>query len=100
MLSKYIIPEYFLIAFFVGLIITYITVPEPEIVVRYPSPDGGRMPVFRQKSGVCIKYEAEKTTCPSDDSAIDMLDIEKQRIKKREENTPQLFKYLGYKSPN
>lgn len=83
-LGKYIELKYFLIAFFVGMLITYITVPAPEVVYKYPTPDNVGKVLYRDSADVCYVYEAEEVECPSDKKIIKKFDI--QHVESKDQN--------------
>lgn len=67
---------YFLIAFSIGIFLTYITVPVPTVIIQYPTPDNVGKITYKDKAGVCYKYEAEEVNCPNDKSKIVELPIQ------------------------
>lgn len=75
-IGKYIELKYFLIAFFVGMLITYITVPAPEVIYKYPTPDNAGKVLYQDSADVCYVYEAEEVECPSDKKIIKKFDIQ------------------------
>ena len=60
-----IIPFYFLVALFVGLLIVYTTTPHPDIVIKYPTPDNSSTLVFEDDSDNCYKFNTEQVSCPA-----------------------------------
>jgi hypothetical protein len=54
---------YFLISFSIGLICCYATSPRPEIVMKFPSPSNAGKVTYKDKSGQCYVYKAEKVSC-------------------------------------
>lgn len=66
----YIDPLYFLIALCVGLIFTYFTAPEPQVVIKYPTPFNAGKVTYVDQNDVCYKYQMKKVTCPTDQSKI------------------------------
>lgn len=69
-LSQYIDPFIFLIALCIGLFYTYITVPYPQIVIKYPTPFNAGKITYVDNNKVCYKYQMEKITCPINKSSI------------------------------
>jgi hypothetical protein len=55
---------YFMLSFAFGLFICYITNPQPEIVLKFPSPTNAGKVTYKDKAGECYAYKAEKTECP------------------------------------
>tara|TARA_Y100001958_G_C21125677_1_gene468514 strand:+ start:31 stop:315 length:285 start_codon:yes stop_codon:yes gene_type:complete len=60
-LDKYIDINFFIISFFIGIFMTYITVPYPEIVVKYPTPY--KSIIYRDSADMCYMYEPQKVSC-------------------------------------
>ena len=69
-LSDYIDPLIFLISLCVGLFYTYITMPAPQIVIKYPTPFNAGKITYVDKNNVCYKYRIQKTQCPLKPSEI------------------------------
>jgi hypothetical protein len=55
-----------MLAFAFGLFICYITEPQKEIIIKFPSPVNAGKVVYRGKNAdECYKYNVEKlNTCP------------------------------------
>lgn len=63
-------PVYFFIAFAFGLFYCYITKPQPQVVMKFPTPVNAGKIVYKHTDGSCYKYKADKTECPLDRSKI------------------------------
>jgi hypothetical protein len=62
---------YFFLAFTVGLLITYIYQPKPQVIVKFPSPiNAGKIVYKNEKSDECFVFEAEKKECPIEKGLI------------------------------
>lgn len=72
-LLDYIDPFYFIIALFVGLTYTYLTAPEPRIVVKYPTPFNIKDTIYQDTNGVCYKYKIKEATCPVNKQQITQI---------------------------
>ena len=62
--KNYFEPKYFFIAFFVGMFMTYITVPTPEVILKYPTPINSGKIVYQDLADTCYVYESEQIPCP------------------------------------
>jgi len=67
---EHIDPLVFLISLFIGLAYTYLTAPEPEIIIKYPTPFNIKDTIYRDKNGVCYKYKIREVNCPNDKSKV------------------------------
>jgi hypothetical protein len=70
MLLDRIRPLYFFAAFAIGLLACYVMAPRPEVVVKFPTPYNAGTVVYRDKADSCYAYDATKSECPRDPSAI------------------------------
>ena len=61
---------YFLLAFAIGIFITYIFAPKKKLVFKFPSPYNSEKHVYEGDDKKCFKIRAEKTSCPIDSSLI------------------------------
>lgn len=75
-LSRYIDPMVFLISLCIGLFYTYITVPYPKIVIKYPTPFNVGKITYVDNNKVCYKYQMEKVTCPKNKSSINTYNFQ------------------------
>ena len=73
---KYIEPLYFFIALCIGMFLTYITTPLPEIIIKYPTPDIVDDLVYRDYADTCYKYKTSEVVCPYDKSKLNTFEIQ------------------------
>jgi hypothetical protein len=57
-----IVPQVFWATLIFGAFLIYIVLPDPEIVIQYPTL-GGRSRLFRDDNGVCYRYKPHQTSC-------------------------------------
>ena len=69
-LEDYIDINVFLITLSLGLLYTYLVVPKPEIIIKYPTPYNVGKIKYMDEAGTCYKYNIEKTPCPYDNKLI------------------------------
>ena len=50
-----------MIALCVGLLYTYLTIPEPMIVIKYPTPFNVGQVTYQDQNQVCYQYHIKKT---------------------------------------
>ena len=77
-------PWYFLISFCIGMFISYITTPTPEIIIKFPTPENAGKIVYKDSANVCYKYDAEKVQCPKNKKLIKKIPIQHIDISKKE----------------
>jgi hypothetical protein len=61
---------YFILSFSIGLFVCYITNPQPEIILKFPSPTNAGKVTYKDKAGECYAYKAEKINCPQETKYI------------------------------
>lgn len=64
--EDYFEPKYFFIAFFIGMFAVYISVPTPEIIIRYPTPLNSGKLVYRDNADMCYVYDSKEVSCTKD----------------------------------
>lgn len=47
----------------IGFFITYLTAPEPKVVMKYPTIDNIQSTTYVDEKGLCYKYVAEEIDC-------------------------------------
>ena len=76
MVLQYMEPIYFIIAFSIGIFISYIFAPEPQIVIQYPTPENAGKIIYQDDAGVCYKYRKVDVQCPKDKTKVKKLPIQ------------------------
>ena len=69
-------PWWFFISLFVGLFIVYSTTPNPDIIVKYPTPENADTSIFRDDGDNCYKFTTTEVSC---DSVKDVNEIPIQK---------------------
>jgi len=52
-----IIPLYVFLGLFIGILISYILSPEPEIIIQHPTPENAGKILYLDDQGVCYRYQ-------------------------------------------
>ena len=83
---EYVNPIAFIAAFCLGIFIVYISVPEPKVIIKYPTPDNVEKNVYKDMSDTCYKYKAKEVKCSKYKNVIETelqhIDGEKKKKKK------------------
>jgi hypothetical protein len=79
-------PIYFFAAFSVGILVSYLTTPRPDIIVQHPNPHNAGEVVYKDKSDTCYKYKADKVECPADEELIKPQPIQEGFEQKKKSN--------------
>jgi hypothetical protein len=69
-------PLYFFISLFIGLFITYTFSPDPEVIIKFPTPENAGKIIYRDNSDNCFKFKSNEVKCPSDNSKIKSIPIQ------------------------
>ena len=64
--NRYISLKHFFISFFIGMFIVYITVPLPEIIIRYPTPYNSGKIIYKDNADLCYVYDSKEINCPKE----------------------------------
>lgn len=65
-LLGFVRPLWFFSAFAIGLLVCYVIQPQPEVVVRFPSPYNAGQVVYRDKADNCFTYESTEVSCSAE----------------------------------
>ena len=68
-------PLYFFVSLSIGLLITYIYTPIPDIIYQYPTPENTDL-TYIDKSNMCYKYEASEVKCPKNKKEINHYPVQ------------------------
>ena len=55
---------WFLISLAVGLFLVYCTTPQPEVIIKYPTPENAHELIFKDDSNNCYKFNTKEVKCP------------------------------------
>lgn len=69
-------PLYFFISLFIGLFITYTFTPDPEVIIKFPTPENAGKIIYKDNSDNCFKFKSNEVKCPSDNSKIKSIPIQ------------------------
>jgi len=72
----YIDTFYFVLAFGIGIFLSYIFAPAPKVVIQYPTPDNAGKITYQDDAGICYKYKTVAMQCPTDKSKLKELPIQ------------------------
>ncbi len=92
---QYINPFYFFMALFVGLFITYISTPTPDIIFKYPTPENAGKIIYKDNASVCYRYKSQEVACPEDKSKI--MEFEPQHNDNDDKNNENMLDKLKNK---
>jgi hypothetical protein len=81
-LSDFFDVKYFLISFFIGIFLVYISTPEPEVIIKYPTPINSGETVYEDNAEMCYVYDADELTCPS----TGVLETPVQQVNNKDKN--------------
>ena len=66
-------PVFFLLAFCVGLFISFVLTPKSKTEVVYPTPENTRKIIFKEPlTNVCYKYKIKNISCDSESIDMDL----------------------------
>tara|TARA_B110000037_G_C17076890_1_gene488262 strand:- start:576 stop:869 length:294 start_codon:yes stop_codon:yes gene_type:complete len=87
---EYVNPLSFFISFAIGIFLVYLTVPEPKIIIKYPTPDNVNINTYKDHSDTCYKYIANEVKCDNTEKEI-KIQHEDGKPKKKKPTT-----FIGY----
>jgi hypothetical protein len=85
--EDYFEPKYFFVAFFIGMFLVYITVPTPEVIIRYPTPHNAGKVVYKDSADVCYVYDSKEVGCPSSG----VIETPLQHMNNKDKNAPSFW---------
>ena len=84
--------KWFLISFAVGLLLVYCTVPQPEVIIKYPTPDNADITIFKDDIDNCYKFDTIEVKCPGDKKKINQIPISRKiEYFRGKKNNKQLY---------
>lgn len=77
MIFRFISLPVFLISVAVGLFFVYLSQPSPTAIYVYPTPDNAGKVQYKDKADNCFQFESREVRCPSDETKIKSIPIQK-----------------------
>lgn len=66
--------------FFVGLILgiigIYFVQPDKTVTIKYPTPELAGKSIYKDKNGICYKYETKKVDCDKNEGKMKNFPLE------------------------
>ncbi len=56
---------YLILGAFIGFMVSYITSPKPEVIVKEPTLDNAGKVTYLDEKNMCYRYRPERVTCQS-----------------------------------
>ncbi len=53
-----------------AIIFEYVAKPEKKVIFKYPHPKNAAQTVYKDKNGVCFKYNVNEVNCDSNESRL------------------------------
>jgi len=60
---RYIHPVAFFLSLFLGFLVAYTIMPQPKIILKYPTPEDAGKTIYMDNKGVCYKYTSKNVAC-------------------------------------
>jgi hypothetical protein len=70
----YINCKIFFISLCVGICLVYIFSSQPEVILKYPTPETENDLIYQDKNNVCYKYKSEEVRCDNTAKNIALQD--------------------------
>lgn len=90
-LDKYLSLKHFFVAFFIGMFMVYITVPLPEIIIRYPTPHNAGSIIYKDNADMCYVYKEQEINCPKEGVINTPLQIINNKVKNNKGAITNIF---------
>jgi len=73
---RFINPTAFIISLSIGLVFVYLSAPTHSTVMVYPTPENVDKLQYKDKAGVCFRFNPIETDCPTDASKIRHIPVQ------------------------
>lgn len=75
-ITSYIDFKWFIVSFSLGLFLVYCTLPKPEVIIKFPTPNNSEGVSYKDAADNCFKYKTIVSECPDDKSLIHTIPIQ------------------------
>lgn len=66
----------FLVSLAIGLVFVYLSAPTHGVIHVYPTPDNANKVQYRDKAGVCFRFDPVATQCPENSLLIKKIPMQ------------------------
>lgn len=66
----------FLLGIVAGIIGIYFVKPEQTVTMQYPTPERAAKAVYKDKNGICYKYDVKKVDCDKNEGKMKNFPLE------------------------
>ena len=70
---RFISVKIFIVALSIGLFLNYLTIPKPNVIHIYPTPDNYNKLQFKDSSGSCFGIDSKEVKCPFNKEEISKI---------------------------
>ena len=77
----YINSKYFFVSLCVGICLVYIFSNQPEVILKYPTPETENDLIYQDKNDVCYKYKSNEVKCDDTAKNIALQDVKDKKDK-------------------
>lgn len=89
----------FFLSLCIGLFYCYLTTPQPEVILKFPTPFNAGKIMYKDNSDTCYKYKATKETCPKDKKLIKAQPIQENFLSSENLNESVIVEKDGIMYP-
>ena len=80
MIFNYIDGYYFIISLCIGIFFVYILSYQPQIIMRYPTPENEDTLTYKDRNDVCYKYKSEEVKCSNGEKDIMLQNNDNENV--------------------
>ena len=84
-------PVVFISALAIGIFISYVFGPRPDVLFKYPNPQNAHTIVYKDDLNNCYQYDPHVVKCPSDKSKVTQIPVafNKPNMKEKQRVSPE-----------
>jgi hypothetical protein len=60
----------FILGFVIGIVAVFFIKPEQNSVIKYPTPETANKLIYKDKNGICYKYNAKQLDCDKNEARL------------------------------
>lgn len=60
----------FIVGLVIGIVGIYYVKPQQTVEMKYPTPESATVLTYKDKNGICYKYDVKEVNCDSNESRL------------------------------
>lgn len=71
-------PFWFIVSFCVGLFYVYCMYRNPDVIIKYPTPEDAHQTIFKDDADNCYRFQTKEVDCPKNPLSVHTIPVQRK----------------------